>query len=345
MVRGVVLVAGCATMAPAAAAAPASSPAPGDAAVFVANKRGNTLTRIDFATGQKTAEVPSCANPHELAVAPDGRHIALACYGGTSVDIFQSTTLEKVASINLGEHARPHGIVWQQDAETGRDEIFVTAEGRQSAFVIAYPLGEAPDLVEVRTDQRGSHMIAVSPDGAFAWTMDLGSGTATLLDLTDARKLRSAAIGVEPEGISLAPDGAALWVSARGSNRAFKLDPMTLEILEEVATGRFPLRIAVRPQGDVVITSDLQDGSLTVIDTATGQVVRSIVVSGPAEAEKRQQVTIVWSDDGERIYVAETGTDTIAEVEFASGKVLRRLRAGEGGDGLAVLARSGREGG
>ncbi len=75
----------------------------------------------------------------------------------------------------------------------------------------------------------------------------------------------------------------------------------------------------------------------TVPAPARGAVVRSIAVSSAEEAQERFQVTILWSPDGERIYVAETGTDTIAEVDFATGKVLRRLSGGDGGDGLAIL--------
>jgi len=85
------------------------------------------------------------------------------------------------------------------------------------------------------------------------------------------------------------------------------------------------------------VTSDLADGGLSVIDTRTGQLLRSIAVSSPSEAEARQQVTILWSDDGQRIYAAETGSDTVAEVDYASGQVLRRLKTGEGGDGMAIL--------
>jgi DNA-binding beta-propeller fold protein YncE len=54
-------------------------------------------------------------------------------------------------------------------------------------------------------------------------------------------------------------------------------------------------------------------------------------------AESRFQVTILWSDDGSKIYVAETSSDTVAEVEYATGIVLRRLSVGEGGDGMAIL--------
>ena len=180
-------------------------------------------------------------------------------------------------------------------------------------------------------------MLAVSPDARTAWTTDLGSRTVTRLDLVTRRAPLSVTVGEEPEGISLSPDGTDLWVSARGSNQAFALDPQTMEVRSTVATGRFPLRIAVRPQGDVAITSDLQDGSLSVIDTASAKVIRTITVSGPADAEARFQVTILWSADGKRIYVAETASDTVAEVDYAGGTVLRRLKVGEGGDGMAIL--------
>ena len=37
-----------------------------------------------------------------------------------------------------------------------------------------------------------------------------------------------------------------------------------------------------------------------------------------------------------RLYAAETGRDQVAEVDFASGAVLRRFAVGKNGDGLAI---------
>jgi len=307
----------------------AGVPAP---ALFVANKRGNTLTKIDLASGATVLEVESCFNPHELATSPDGRHVALACYGWVTVDIFDTDTLEKVQSNTLGRNTRPHGIVWHPSGT-----IYVTSEARQTIFRIRQPMAEKPELTQFDTGKQGSHMIAVALDETVAWTTDLGSRTVTRIRLTDGYDPQSVTVGEEPEGIALSPDGKTLWVSARGSDQAFALDPVTMAVRATVATGRFPLRIAVRPQGDVAVTSDLQDGSLSVIDTATAKVIRTIAVSSPAEAEARFQVTILWSADGQRIYVAETTSDTVAEVDYASGTVLRRLKAGAGGDGVAIL--------
>jgi DNA-binding beta-propeller fold protein YncE len=319
------------------ACAPVDAPKGGSAGsaaptLFVAAKRGNTLAKVDLASGEELLRRPSCTNPHELATSPDGRHVALACYGGTSVDIFLTDTLERVETIDLGANARPHGIVWHRGGD-----IFVTAEGRRSIFRIRAPLTGASALEEHGTGKDGSHMVAVSPDAATAWTTDLGSRSVTRVDLAAGRPPLSVTVGEEPEGIALAPDGTTLWVSARGSDQAFALDPQTMVVRHKVETGRFPLRIAVRPQGDVAVTSDLADGSLSVIDTVTARVIRTIAVSSPAEAQARFQVTILWSADGKRIYVAETASNTVAEVDYASGAVLRRLAGGEGGDGLAIL--------
>ncbi|MEP2736192.1 MAG: YncE family protein [Erythrobacter sp.] len=302
--------------------------------LFVANKRGNTLSKIDLGTGREVKRVPVCKNPHELTLIEQDILVAVACYGGQTIEAFRAKDLQLIQRVQLGKNARPHGIVWREKDGA----IFVTAEGRQSIMRVDGALSRSPKVTEFKTDQDGSHMIAVAPDASAAWTTNLGTKTVTWIDLSGDRPLPlHVTIGLEPEGIALSPDGGTLWVSARRSDKAYALDPETLAIRAELDTGRFPLRLAIRPQGDFAVTSNLADGSLTVIDLGEGEVVRQIAVSSAAEAEARQQVTILWSNDGTRIYVAETGTDTVAEVDFASGKVLRRLKTGKGGDGMAIL--------
>lgn len=331
MAAALIGIPGCAPVLPLDRAA-----TPASGALLVAGKFGNTLSRIDLASGRETARVETCAHPHELAVSPDGAHVALACYGGAGLAIYRTDDLSQAGYVGLGEGARPHGIVWHANGD-----LYATAEGRRSVYRVANPLSATPETFEFATGQIGSHMIAVAPDGRHAWTTDLGSRTVTMVDLVTRRAPRSVEVGIEPEGIALAPDGKTLWVSARGSDKAFALDPATLEIRREVAVGDFPLRIAVRPQGDAAVTSDLGDSALSVIDLVSGQRTRAIALDARANAEKRQQVTVIWSRDGARLYVAETGTDTVAEVDYAGGKVLRRFIGGDGGDGLAIVGGDG----
>jgi len=138
----------------------------------------------------------------------------------------------------------------------------------------------------------------------------------------------------ETEAIALSPDGSALWVGGNAANVVYRIGAETLEVEGQVETGTKPIRVAMHPSGRWAVTSNYGDGSLSVIDTDIGEVSRTIAVSGGHEAV---QVTLVFSGDGSRLYAAETAADTIAEIDFETGKVLRRLPTGEGGDGLAII--------
>jgi len=296
--------------------------------LFVANKQENSLSRIALGSGQETARVPTCGNPHELSLSPDGTHVALGCYGGTGLEIFRTADLARVTLVDLGEGARPHGLVWHANGS-----LIASAEGRGSVFMVAQPLSDAPQVTEIAAQAGGPHLLAVSADGRTAWGTAIPNGEVVRIDLARGEATHRQRLGGETEAIALSPDGSALWVGANADSKLYRLDPATLEVEAEIATGGTPIRVAVSPDGRQAVTSNLREGSLSVIDTTTGGLVRTIPVSGSADAG---QVTIAFSGDGRRIYAAETFVNTVAEIDVASGEVIRRLPAGRGGDGLAI---------
>lgn len=188
-------------------------------------------------------------------------------------------------------------------------------------------------VTAVRTGQPGTHMVAVSPDMKRAYTANIAAATVTVIDLPARTKLRDLTVGGRPEGIALGRGGRELWVADLEGARVQAFDTTSFKRLAEVKTGPVPIRIVASPDARWLVTSNLGNGSLTVIDARTRKAVRQVRVSGSEEA---RQVTILFSADGMRLYAAETGRDEVAEVELASGKVLRRLKAGKQGDGLAI---------
>jgi len=297
--------------------------------LLVANKRGNSLSRLELASGAETHEVASCANPHELAVSPDRRHVALACYSGQELEIYRTADLGLVKRIELGAGARPHGAFWHANGT-----LFASAEGRGSIFVIEDPLAAEAKVREIGGGGEGPHMVVVDEAGAFAWGTIVPTGTVVRYDIAAGRETARHILGGQTEGIALAPGGGAVWVGANQAGKVYRLDPETLAVQVKVPAGPVPIRVAAHPGGEWVVSSNFGGGDLSVIDAATGEVVRTISVSGSQAAV---QVTLVFSADGARLYAAETAADTIAEVDFASGEVLRRLPTGAGGDGLAVF--------
>jgi DNA-binding beta-propeller fold protein YncE len=315
----------------AACAAPPSAQAADEVSgtMLVANKRGNSLTRVDLATGEKTHEVGTCANPHELAVSPDRLHVALACYSGQELEILRTADLGLVKRLELADGARPHGVFWHANGT-----LFASGEGRGSIFVVEAPLTEGARVREIGGGAPGPHMVVVDEAGAVAWGTIIPTGTVVRYDLEAGRETGRRVLGGQTEGIALAPDGSALWVGANQAGKVYRLDPETLEVEAEVASGAVPIRVAAHPEGKSVVSSNFGEGGLSVIDTGRNAVARTVRVSGDPG---RQQVTLVFSADGERLYAAETATSTVAEVDFATGTVLRRLPSGDGGDGLAVF--------
>ena len=309
-----------------AAARPEAPPAAG--VLLVGNKGEDSVSFIDLATGAELARPATGRMPHEIALSPDGRQAAVVAYGGASIDVFDIAARRRLRTIDLAPNAGPHGLVWLSD---GR--LVATTERSRSLTVIDTRKGDR--LRAIPTGQEGSHMVAVSRDRRLAYTANIGAGTVSVLDLKAGRKLRDIPVGGAPEAIALSPDGRILWVGdlERARVRAFSTSRRIHDPLATVATGGHPIRLAISPDGRFVVSSDLAGGSLTLIDARTMKKLRDIPVSGSAEA---RQVTILFSPDGRRLYVAETGRDQVAELDFPDGRILRRLKAGRNGDGLAI---------
>lgn len=304
---------------------PGAAPA-GGGTLLVGNKGEDTVSFIDLASGAELARVPTGRMPHEIAISPDGRQAAVVAYGAASIDIFDVPTRRLARRVDLSPNEGPHGLIWLPD---GR--LVATTERSRTLTIVDTRRGDA--VSAVGTDQQGTHMVAVSNDLARAYTANIGSGTVTAIDLRNRRKLRDIAVGGRPEGIALTPDGRTLWVADLDGARVQAFDTGSFGRLAEVKTGEVPIRVLASPDGKWIVTSNLGVGSLSVIDAQTRRLVREVPISGSREAG---QVTILFSPDGRRLYAAETARDQVAEIDFASGRVLRRLKAGKNGDGLAI---------
>lgn len=316
--------------APGDAQGPVERPAPGGPGVtgtlLIGNKGENTLSFIDLATGRELGRRETGRMPHEIAISPSGRQAAVVAYGARAIDIFDVAARRRLRTIDLSPNDGPHGLIWLPD---GR--ILATTERSQSLTIVDTRNNDRVSAIS--TGQQGTHMVAIRPGERRAYTANIASGTVSVLDLDNGSKLRDIAVGGRPEGIAVSPDGGFLWVADLEGARVQAFNTLTYERTAEVPTGPVPIRVAISPDGHWVVTSNNGDGTLTVIDTRNSVPPRTITVSGEQAAV---QVTILFSADGRRIYAAETGRNMVAEIDFESGRVLRRLPAGANGDGLAI---------
>ncbi len=293
--------------------------------LLVGNKSEDTVSFIDLATGKERARVAAGDMPHEIAVSPDGKQAAVVAYGSTTIDIFDVATAKLAKRVDIAPNSRPHGIVWLDDSR-----IVATTEGSETLTLLSADLAK---VEQVSTAQKSSHMVAISQKGGLAYVANIGSGTVTVIDIETKKKLADIAVGGKPEGIALSPDGRWLWVGDLAEPAVHIVDTQTRMVTGKVGIDPVAIRVLFSPDGKWVVTSNIASGNLSVIDAATRKLVRTMKVSGEQAAG---QVTILFSADGKRIYAAETGRDQIAEIDFESGEVLRRIPVGKNGDGLAI---------
>ncbi|MEM8695716.1 MAG: YncE family protein [Pseudomonadota bacterium] len=311
---------------PAADSAPFPVDAPITGTVLLTGNKGeDTVSLIDMDSGAELARLQTGSQPHEIAISPDGQRAAVVAYGGTTIDIIDVAAATISQTIDIAPNSRPHGLLWLAD-----NRLVATTEGSDTLTVV--DMSDA-GVSAMATGGEGSHMVAVSPDARRAYVTNMRSGTVSVLELATGTLLATWEAGEMPEGLAVSSDGATLWVADRANATLFAFDTASGERIAEIAVGQFPIRVAISPDGATVVTSNLMSGNLSLIDAASRTVSRTIPVSSSAGT---RQVTILFSEDGGTLYVAETGRNRIAAVDMESGEVVRRYNAGEDSDGLAI---------
>lgn len=299
--------------------------------LLVGNKVEHTLSFVDLKSGKEVARRETGRAPHELAVSPDGRTAVAVSYReqgftGDTLHVFDIASATKSSVITLPGHKGLHGLKW---VGKGR-HLIVTSEVTRNVAVVDI---DARNLVaSIPTAQDGSHMVAVSNDGRRAYVANIGSGSFSAIDLTRNAKLRDVAVGAGAEAIALSPDGRQLWVGANDARKVVLFKTGSLDKLGEFATDGVPIRVEFSPNGRLVAISEPDRDRVTIVDARTRERVAAIDLG---KVGYKAPVTMLFSPDGRRLWVAATGSAAVAEIDTSGWTIARKFAAGQGADGLA----------
>jgi YVTN family beta-propeller protein len=109
----------------------------------------------------------------------------------------------------------------------------------------------------------------------------------------------------------------------------------TNEIVATVKVGNEPRGIAISPDGSVAYVANFQDGTLSVLKTATNTVIDTIAVgAGP--------LGVTFAPDGTKAYVVNGFDDSVSVVDTATRKVATSIPVGSQPQAIA-LATDGKQ--
>jgi len=317
--------------------------------LLVLDQKDQSLLIVDLNSLKIVSRVKVGGDPHEVVASADGRFAYISNYGSLSItqhtlSVVDLTTSKALSPVDLGALIAPHGM----SLVDGR--VYFTAEG--SKLVARYdPATNRVDMV-VGIGQDRTHMLIVDEGGRRIFTSNVNSNTITVLQRDNKNddnrwleailfnngdisgwKETAIAVGKGPEGFDLAPDGKELWAANTHDGTISIIDIAALKVTEVLDVHmKSANRLKFTPDGRQVLISDLGNGELVVLDTASHQELKRISLGHGAGG-------ILMAPDGAHAYVAVSRDDYVAVIDLKTLTVTARIATGQWPDGMSWAIR------
>jgi YVTN family beta-propeller protein len=300
--------------------------------LLVANKDEQTLGLISPDAGRQIATVAEGGvTGHEVAASPDGRRAFVPIYGnsgvglpgtdGSTLDVIDLSERRVIHTIGFGHGVRPHAAVF--GPKDGL--LYVTTELDRSVTIIDPQ--NLKIVGSVPTGQAESHMLAISPDGRYGYTANVGPGTVSVLDLVARKTIAVISVAAQVQRVSLSPDGRWAFTSDTEEPRLAVISTVTRKVDRWIALPGIGYGTASTPDGRWLLVAMPNANGVAVIELAGLRVVKTISVP-PAPQE------VLIRPDGQLAYVSCDRSHQVAAIEISDWSV-KLIEAGRGADGLA----------
>lgn len=177
----------------------------------------------------------------------------------------------------------------------------------------------------------GPYSMAVAPNGKTLYVGNSnGVGDLTVIDTQTNKPTGSIVLGISTATIAISPDGTTAYVTASGEDLIVPVNLQTNTAGTPFPVGGVPWGVAFAPDGKTAWVTNEDDGRVSVIDTATRQLV------GPPIPVGEEPINIVFSADGKTAYVNNLESNSISVIDTASRQVVATIPVGEEPWGLGL---------
>ncbi len=183
-------------------------------------------------------------------------------------------------------------------------------------------------------------VVAASGSGSLAFITDFANSSLLQVDTVTGKPV-AIPVGSSPFGVAVLPDGSKVYVTnssfRNGSVSVVKVGETTSKLVTVPLTTppllpfRMPFGVAAAADGKRVFVTNYTGGSMSVIDTATDTVVRTV---SPVGFLPRG---VVANPVGPYVYIANQATDDVAFVNTTNDSFsVVRMHAGASPYGVAI---------
>lgn len=279
---------------------------PDDARLYAVSAVGadpGVLTIINTTDNSIIQNVPLDKYPGHMAVDPLGRHLYISHPPLGIVTVFDIAA-DNIRTIGVG--GAPRGLAVSNDGS----RLYVGDLNANTLTVIdtatrttvrAIPVGPGPTL------------LAVTPDGRRLFVPCM-RGT-TVVNTADY-STQTITTPEDSQQVVVSPDGSRAYLTTGyapdpnqpGSTGSVTVIDTATYHTETIAVGGSPVGVAISPDNTVVYVGNAPQGGISVIDTASHQIITTVGPFGDPPPADLVTPSVALSRDGYRIYVIHVFT-------------------------------------
>lgn len=310
--------------------------------LFVTSEATNTVGvyRGIGADLVRAAQIRVGKGPHNLAISPDGKWVAVDNRRSDEVSILDTAMLSERIRIKTGK--QPHDLVFSADS------LLLYMGHELERYISEYGVGSWEELrrFQVGTYQ---HDIAVAADRSELWftvaggKYKHGDRRVGVVDLKAGKLVQKIDSGNNAHDVIFSPDGNEAWVTDSGflkvpSDMVNVIDVKKREVIASLWLGKYPFHAPKRGRDGNYLPADAKEiwfsdhglGQVLVVDLKTRRLMGSVNVGA-------EPFHLSPTSDG-LLYVANHHSGTVSVIGMAARKLLGTIMVERHPHGIVVLS-------
>ncbi|MFI0154771.1 IPT/TIG domain-containing protein [Streptomyces lydicus] len=248
-------------------------------------------------------EIPVGHAPIVAAITPDGRHVYVTNFGGSSVSVIDTTTRRVITTISVT--SGPWGVTVAPDGL----RAYVACFGTDSVAVIDTTTRTATVSIPGLNKPLG---LTVSPDGSRLYVASQGGNRVDVISTATDTVIASVPVGAGPRNVAVTPDGTEVYVTEEGANAVAVIDTATHSVVDTITGLPIPFGLAVSHDGLLVYVARDGDDSVSAIDLTKNKIIDTV------PGFHAPSWPVVTPDDLD-VYVVNNGNETVSVLPTPSG--------------------------
>ncbi|MGN6242219.1 MAG: hypothetical protein ACTHQ3_00920 [Motilibacteraceae bacterium] len=305
--------------------------------VYVPNTLSNTVTVIDPKTYTVVGTLPVGREPQHVVPSWDLRTLWVNNDLGNSLTPIDPRTGKAGKPVPVHD---PYNLYFTPD---GKSAVVMASNDRQLVF-------RDPHTMKVQksvpADCAGVNHADWSADGRYFIVSCEFSGDVLKVDTAEKKVVGKIALPrtkgahsyhAMPQDVKLSPDGKTFYIADMNSNGLWLLDGDRFKVKGFLPTGKGTHGLYVTRDSKHLLISNRDEGSVSVLDFATGKLVAKWHLPGGGSPDMGG-----LSPDGKVFWLSGRYNGVVYAISTVDGHLIKKIAVGKGPHGLCVWPQPGR---